>query len=238
MLDIIILSNNKNTTKGLKKICENYSCEKLIPLNIICTKDLKTILKTEYSNAILFIVDNFEERSAVKTAHLLRENDHNEAIVIITKNHAMVYEAFKVNAFRVLKAPIASTEVYEVIDSFRKRKLSHKIILLKDGSQRITLPINDILYVLSAERETAVIAKCGRIETKTPLFQLIAQLPEEFFFACHRSYVVNLFNIRAITPGTTSAIMLDGSVIPISRRKKVAFLEAREKFIQNHTTPI
>lgn len=238
MLDIIILSDNKNTTKGLEKICENYSYEKLIPLNVVSTKDLKSILKSGPSNAILFIVDNFEERSAIKTAQILRESQHDEPIVIITGNHSLVYDGFKVGAYRVLKAPIANSDVYEAIDSHIKHKLSYKIVLLKDGMKKITIPVNDILYVLAEDRETAVVTKTGRIETKTPLFQILAQLPEDLFFPCHRSYVVNLFNIRIVTSGTTSAIMLDGSTIPISRRKKEAFLAARERFIQNHTIPI
>ena len=78
----------------------------------------------------------------------------------------------------------------------------------------------------------------GEILATVPLLQIVAQLPEEFFYMCHRSYIVNLVNIRSVSTTVDKITLVDGTVLPISRRRKANFMGAREKFMQNHTYTI
>lgn len=230
MFEIYILSKNKKIVSGLKQIVSSYMYDKMVTIEIKVFKDIKLLLKTDISDAILFI-DDSDERSALKTAQILREHDHFEEIVLITDDIESAYEAFKVDAYRVLRSPVANQDVYEAVDSFRKKKLSSRVILIKNGPDRLTLPMNEIIYVASINRETLIVTKNGTIPATIPLFQISAQLSEEFFFACHRSYVINMSNIRSVSKTIDKLYMTNGDEIPISRRRKAEFMSAREQFI-------
>ncbi len=233
MLRVCIFSENRKMEAGLRKIVQSYIYENLISVDIKVFRDIKMLLKSDISDAILFINDS-EERSAVKTAQILREHDHNEKIVIITDSIDHVYDAFKVDAFRVIRMPVAKADIFEAINSFWKMKFSKKVILVKNGAQRITLSASDIIYVMSMNRDTVIVTKTENINTTVSLFQVAAQLPEETFFTCHRSYIINLMNIRTVTTGITSVRMSNGDEIPISRRRKTEFMNAREAYIDRN----
>ena len=83
-------------------------------------------------------------------------------------------------------------------------------------------------------RDTIIVTKTDNINTTVSLFQVAAQLPEETFFTCHRSYIINLMNIRTVTTGITSVRMSNGDEIPISRRRKTEFMNAREAYIDRN----
>lgn len=237
MLTIVLLSNSNKAISGLKSIIELYMYEKMFPIDIKVCKEIKDILKLNIPNAIIFITDS-KERNAVKTAQILREHHHTEALVLISDNIELVYEAFKVSAYRVLKAPVANSDIFEVIDSFRKRALSKHVVVVKDGAETISLAMSDITYIASINREAKIYTKHGEINATVPLFQIAAQLPTEFFHMCHRSYIVNLMNIRSVSTTIDRITLIDGTVLPISRRRKSEFVGAREKFMQNHTYTI
>ena len=237
MLTVVILSNSTKAISGLKTILELYMYEKMFPIDVKVCKDLKDILKLNLSNAIIIITDS-KERNTVKTAKILREHNHTEALVLLTDNIELVYEAFKVNAYRVLRPPVANSDIFEVIDSFRKGALSKHVVVVKDDSESISLAMSDIIYIASINRETKIFTKHGEIATSAPLFQIEAQLPDEFFYMCHRSYIVNLVNIRSVSTTVDKITLVDGTVLPISRRRKANFMGAREKFMQNHTYTI
>ena len=93
----------------------------------------------------------------------------------------------------------------------------------------------EIIYVASINRETSIITKNGTIPTSIPLFQIAAQLSEEFFFSCHRSFVINMANIKSVSKTLDLLFMVNGDEIPISRRRKTEFVTAREAFLDSHT---
>ena len=232
MLKVCIFTNNKTMEQGLKKIFQNYMFDSMVNMEITVFRDLKMLLKTDTSNAVLFIHDD-DDRNALRTARLLRENDRNEPVVIITDSVENVYDAFKVDAYRVIRVPVAQSDVYEVLDSFKRQKLSGKVIIIKNGPECLTIPTKDIIYVSSIDREIELVTKGGIIPTTVPLFQITSQLPTKYFFCCHRSYVINFMNVRNVKSDVSAVRMSNGDEIPISRRKKSEFIAAREDFFDS-----
>ncbi len=235
MLNIHILSSNQITENGLRSIAAKYSSQKIVEVNLYSYHSIKKLLKIENMNGILFIDDCFEDRSVTDTAALLREHGIDLPMVLISNDVKDAYEGYKPGAFRVLKPPIADKDVYEVIDSIRNVQVSKKTIVIATGRRRLHYRTNEILYVTSSNRETHIVTKDHVDVTTLPLFQVYNQLPEDFFIQCHKSCIVNLINIRSISVGTNTIILTNGEEIPISRRRKNDFSEAREKFIEDYT---
>ena len=56
------------------------------------------------------------------------------------------------------------------------------------------------------------------------------QLDESIFIRCHRSCIVNLFQIRKICDNYVCLLLKDGTEVSISRRNKTVFKRAFENF--------
>ena len=86
------------------------------------------------------------------------------------------------------------------------------------------LPINDFLYAEARKNMVAVVyQQDDRIvesEIHTTLSSLLASLPHENIFQCHRSFVVNLNNITAAS-GNSNGYQLtmkdSRHIVPVSR---------------------
>lgn len=235
MLNIYLLSNSGITENGLKSIVAKYCSKRVVQMDVITCHSIKKLLKIGDLNGILFIDDCFEERSVTDVARLLREHKIDIPIVLISDDIAVAFEGYKVEAFRVLKPPIADLDIFELFDGIKNEYSSKKVIVIATGKRRIHYKIGDILYVTSGNRETTIVTKDHVDVTSLPLFQIYNQLPEDFFIQCHKSCIVNLINIRSISVGTNTITMTNGEEIPISRRRKLEFSEARERFIEEYT---
>ncbi len=238
MLSIYLITNNPKIEAGFKTIIAKYNCEKMVGVTFASFHSIKKLLKTPYSNGILIIDDCFEDRDVVGTARLLVDHDIDMPMVLISSEVAVAYEGYKAGAFRVLKPPIAESDVFDIIDSYRNAQISKRMVVIRTGNSNLHYKVNDILYVTSSNRETSIVTKSHVDVTSLPLFQIYNQLPEDFFIQCHKSCIVNLANIRSVSIGNNTVTMTNGDEVLISRRRKTEFSEAREKFIETFTYTI
>jgi two-component system LytT family response regulator len=100
-------------------------------------------------------------------------------------------------------------------------------INLKKNDKIIVTDVNDIYYAEASEKVTLVFTINEEYTRQMSITEFHAQLPEDMFFRCHRSYTVNLTKIREIVPWFNQTYILrlkDLNVeIPVSRSKVKAF---------------
>ena len=93
-------------------------------------------------------------------------------------------------------------------------------ILVKVGYNFIKIPHNDITYIKSDGDYTQVFSKEKKYHTSNPLRHWKNTLPREQFIQVHRSYIVNIDDVKKIS---TSSIMVNNTLIPIGRNYKKDF---------------
>ena len=71
------------------------------------------------------------------------------------------------------------------------------------------------------------------VEVMTNFAQLEEQVPSEYFYKCHRAYIVNMKHIA--TFDSEQVEMANKAVVPISRRRKLDFHVRYTEFIKGHT---
>ncbi len=98
------------------------------------------------------------------------------------------------------------------------------VIPCKDRYQ--VIQIDEILYCEGEDKYTNIFIKDGRkILSSYYIGKFKTMLPPESFFVSHKSYIVNINAIKALT--TDDEIVLQNDkIIPLARRRKVEFMQA------------
>ncbi|MFA8433915.1 MAG: LytR/AlgR family response regulator transcription factor [Marinifilaceae bacterium] len=102
----------------------------------------------------------------------------------------------------------------------------HKKVTFSGERRLHLLWLYEILYCRAAENYSVIFLKNGESLT---ISQSIAKVEERInslgFFRIHRSFLVNLSQVREYNFGSDQLILQDGASIPVARRRKQELLE-------------
>ncbi|WP_019242952.1 MULTISPECIES: LytTR family DNA-binding domain-containing protein [Bacillus] len=94
------------------------------------------------------------------------------------------------------------------------------VVTVKSNDGWVPIPFHQVIYLEAKERKTFVISEQHTGTHKYTLQEFEFILPKESFIRCHRSYIVNVNQIKEIYPDTHSTFVLsmtDGTRIPVSQ---------------------
>ena len=168
------------------------------------------------------------EMNGIELAQQLREAGYAGDIVFFTTSNEYASESYGVNAFAYLLKPLVPDAVRSTLyklDEKRKKNDTESLlvkvskvarnILFREISH-IEVIRNYVYFRLTDGEEIKFNATFGEI---APQF-----LADKRFVQCHRSYVVNMSDIKAIDDNTI--IMRDGKKIPNSK----SYPDVKKKF--------
>lgn len=165
-------------------------------------------------------------------------------VIFTTAHDEFALEAFRYHALDYLLKPIVPADlaqsiarisgeipddwqeqVQHLLQSVRNRRFNK--ITLTSNEGMLFVDLDQIVHLESEGSYTTfhLLNKESHL-TARPMKDFEAILPEEDFFKTHQSHIINLALIKKILREDGGyALMEDGCKIPISRRKKEAFLE-------------
>ncbi|KKQ16079.1 MAG: Two component transcriptional regulator, LytTR family [Candidatus Moranbacteria bacterium GW2011_GWF2_36_839] len=87
--------------------------------------------------------------------------------------------------------------------------------------------VSDLVYCESTRKGTSLFFNSGHtILSSRGLYELESELVPLGFFRIHKSFLVNLDYISAVSGGEKSTVSLfDGTVLSVSARKKKSFMD-------------
>lgn len=166
-------------------------------------------------------------------------------IVFVTAYEKFAVKAFEYNALHYLLKPLLEDDLKSVIQrigdsektkpdfriaskSFRERKWDR--IAIRSVSTISYVYIKELIRLESEGAYTNIFLKSGKkiLSTKSLKFydQLLSQ---NRFYRIHRSHLINLEEVSEYKKGESDkVILMDGSCIEISRKKRKEFLKAME----------
>ncbi len=104
--------------------------------------------------------------------------------------------------------------------------LQGKLSLWKNDNIHV-ISVDDVYYASASEKITEVFTRRDRYTVHASITDFQALLPDDYFFRCHRSYVVNMSKIREIVPWFNSTYLLRlhdlNDEVPVSRSKVKEF---------------
>ena len=179
---------------------------------------------------VVFIDVEMPGMSGVECARLIQDMDPSTVIIFATAHDQYMGDAFEVYAFDYLIKPFKVERVIQTLERARDRiarREEKPLPLLKPRNQVAAgrlmlrhrdgvsfLNMQDILLIQREERATVIYtAGDGRFVTSDSLGDTEDRLDKSVFFRCHKSYIINLNHIKAITPygRWTYVVQLNGT---------------------------
>ncbi|HIA37183.1 MAG TPA: response regulator transcription factor [Flavobacteriales bacterium] len=243
MLKTIIVEDEEKASLNLKNILHEY-CEnvEVVDMQEGVASGIASIKK--HKPDLVFL--DVKMRGETGFDLLEQIDDINFEIIFTTAHNEYALKAFKFSAIHYLLKPIDIEQLVDAVQrvkeiknhKFNKVRFDMAIENLKDQKntfRKIALPtvdglifiqIEDIIRCESEDNYTYFILQN---ETRVLVSKTIKHyeelLVEHNFFRVHQSHLINLNHITKYHKGEGGyATMADGSSVPVSRRKKIAFL--------------
>ena len=169
---------------------------------------------------VVFLDVEMPKLSGVDCARSIQDMNPATIIIFATAHDAYMSDAFEVYAFDYLVKPFKVERVVQTLERIRDRlasrtapaeEMPHVVtanrkpldgrLMLRHREGVSFIDLNDILLVQREDRATVLYTRDdSRYVTGDSLSEMEERLPENVFFRCHKSYIINLNHIKDITP--------------------------------------
>lgn len=153
-------------------------------------------------------------------------------VVFVTAYENYAIPAFELRAVDYLLKPIESHRLAETIQRLResaagpvaataaattasaeeehaaKRPSAFAFLMAEKDDKQIPLPISDVIFIFSEGYNVFAQTYGERLLVRYTLQELTERLPPDHFFRSHRSYLVNIFQVKEISPYFNGAYIL------------------------------
>lgn len=192
---------------------------------------------------LVFLDIQMEDGSGFDILDMLPEINFN--IIFITANDGHALRAFRYSAVDYLLKPVDPDELvkavgkaaartdqqhlrYELLKQ-HSRSGQHEILALNSQEKIQLVRIEDIVRCQSEDNYTYFYMSDGRrIVVSRTLKEYDELLQEHKFLRVHHSHLVNARKVREFRKHEDDLLMADGSVVPVSSRKKQDVMKALE----------
>ena len=217
----------------LKEHLDKYSMQRHVDLDYYDYTSGRDLLASNIKHDIIFMDYQMDGLDGLETSDQLRKKNIDIPIVFLTSYPHVVFDAFKVNAFRFLVKPIDMEKLTDTMDSFLHDLDDSNYILVKTDEANKRINIKDIVYVEASGKYCYIRDNEDSVLYKGTLAEIEEKLPQDMFFRSHRTYLVGF---RHITSHTSTSILFDNNERAlISKMKLTAFKKAFTDFIKRYT---
>lgn len=164
--------------------------------------------------------------NGMDTARELRNDNQTVPIIFLTSAREFAVESYEVKAFHYLIKPVDELKLFHVLDDFLKiNTLPQSLFTAQTDKGFCKIVMDDVEYLEAQNKEVLIHLSNGKTIMIRELFSKCAEVfsPENGFFRCHRSYIVNLSNVVQFTKSEITTKLKND--IPISRNRYSAFKE-------------
>ena len=175
---------------------------------------------------LIFLDILMDGMDGMETARALQKEGIRAKIVFVTSSPDFVFKGYEVGAFRYLLKPYQEGEIKKVLMECFTQSLAPKDLVIQNGAVLRRIPFRDICYVEAQRKTSVVFLDTEAVPVPYKISEIGSGLPEEAFFRCQKSFIVNLEQITTIR--RYEATLRGGKVVPVSRAK---WTELREKLI-------
>ncbi len=159
------------------------------------------LLDGSFAADLLFLDIYMPVLDGIQTAQKIRSLHKDLKIIFLSSSKDHYPQAYEVFAFNYIVKPFDRERLYAVLnralEELRKENL-HKIRIQYKGTVH-SLDIRKIRYIESRDKLLLLHLADGSIlQCYRKLEEILKELPEQYFFRCHQSFLVNLSHVTEI----------------------------------------
>lgn len=143
----------------LKTVIDQYAASKAISViyfDFTSGEDLIKYLLDHDDIDVIFMDYQMDKMSGLETSRNILEKNIGIPIIFLTSFPEIVYDTFKVNAFRFLIKPVDVKKLSEALDDLLDLYSSENYILVTADDMSKRININDILYIEARNKGSLV----------------------------------------------------------------------------------
>ena len=230
MIKIGICDDDKNIVSKIETYINEYPKEKFI---INTYKSGEELLDLKEKFDVIFLDIDMVGIDGIETAKRLRLYDKTVKIIYVTSYSDYRNLAFKVHAFSYLNKPISKEEIFNELDeiiSYSNNDKEEGLLLFDTNEGIIRIKPSDIYYFEYLDRKVKIKTINKTYTIKDKITNVAKKMESYDFVMPHKSFTVNLYYVKSIK--AYDIYIMDGSVIPLSQKKSVAFRESLNDFLE------
>jgi two-component system, LytTR family, response regulator len=222
-MNCIIVDDEFPAIQELNYFIDNFSSIKILEKFDDSIKALEYIQKNPID--LIFLDINMPKLDGLALSRVINTLKAKPLLVFISAYRDYALEAFEVAAFDYILKPYSENRIVDTLtrlENCTTTKCSSNKLTLWKNEKLFVLNMNDIYYCKASEHEVFIYTKTEEYKTTSSISDFYKKLPQDNFFKCHRSYIVNLDKITEIIPwfNSTYILKLQGinAEIPVSRQ--------------------
>lgn len=188
--------------------------------------DLYNSAQSEIYDAVLLDIE-MEAPNGYEIALRLARQEAHPIILFVSNSADYAVRGYGL-ALRYILKPLKPDALAEAMDAVKQEIRGSRLSVTLEGATHI-LNVPSVHYVEVLSHNITLHTTDGDYSFRASLRELTAQLPRRFFCAPHQSYVVNMLHVKTVS--AQEVRMLDGTSIPISRRRYRDFLHSFHRFL-------
>ena len=155
-------------------------------------------------------------------------------IIFITSHIEYAIDAYELSVFRyVPKNDLDRRLPAAILDAVKLLELeADRVYTIRTNSRLERIPYKSIYYIERDGKNAAIVTAAGVSKVRRTLAQIHEELDAEEFIYIDRGCIVNLIHIAQVKGNT--AVLKDGSVLPVSRSHLQSVKEEINRYWGSH----
>jgi two-component system response regulator LytT len=233
----IVVDDEEPAREEIKFLLSHFTDFELVGEFSDAFNALNTLLSKQV-DVVFFDVD-MPGFSGIKLAEVLKNVKNAPIIVFVTAYSEYAVKAFELNATDYLVKPVDPKRFSETVARVKEKLAGKKteapnFIIGEKQSSLFLLKPNEIIYLYSKNEKTFAKTKDGDLYCKGVTLQSAEErLKQHHFFRIHKSYLVNVNEIKKVIPWFKGKYMIEmssGDKLPLSPHRQKEF---REKYLNS-----
>lgn len=154
-------------------------------------------------------------QNGMELAQEIRRHDERVSLLFITSSTDFLQDGYSVRPIQYLLKPVRMKELETAIRTDLRLHHLPRILRLSAGGKTVVVLLRDILYLEGRDHGTCVFTERDEQSFRLSLQEVEKHLPAGEFCRCHRSFVVNLSQIRDVS--SQEVLLAGGRRVPIGR---------------------
>jgi len=219
-MNIAICDDNPLELKKITDIVESYASQSGRPIRFRTFTDAETMLaasrKEHFTHYFLDIM--MPGTDGISAAHEIRSFDTDANLIFLTSSKEYAYQSYRVKAYDYLLKPIQREELTALLKQMQSQEERIRDCLsIQIGRSIFRIPFDELSFLEVNQKHLYFYLADGSVRQLPGSMSEFEDrlLSHPGFTKIHRSYIVNLQHVSALTP--KGCIMFSGQNLPVSR---------------------
>lgn len=234
MFRIAICDDESYYRDQLCRVLQEYAADHGQEFEILSFESADQLLLNYPKDTDILLLDiAMSGVDGMEAARSIRKFDSTVCIIFVTTMYQYAIDGYAVKAFGFIRKPISAAELSHeltcALTMINNTRARERFITIKSGGVFHRLPISHISYCEVKNHQIDIRKDNETYQCRDSMNELVNRLSPLGFYRCHSSFLVNGEHIASIEQSQLT--LKDGSVIPISQRRRKEFMQEISSFL-------